>query len=39
MIFRGRVDVLKDNEINYSDIPEFGDDFFKKARSCRPNSL
>jgi len=26
-----RVDAAKDNDIDYTDIPELGDDFFEKA--------
>ena len=36
-----RVDALKDREIDYSEIPELGDDFFKSAvlRIPEPKAL
>jgi uncharacterized protein (DUF4415 family) len=36
-----RIDALKDQEIDYSEIPELGDDFFKSAvlRMPEPKTL
>ena len=36
-----RIDALKDQEIDYSEIPELGDDFFKSAvlRMPEPKAL
>ncbi len=36
-----RIDALKDQEIDYSEIPELGDDFFKSAvlRIPEPKTL
>ena len=31
-----RLDRMKDSDIDYSDIPEFGDEFFKKATVAWP---
>ncbi|WP_162604942.1 hypothetical protein [Geomonas terrae] len=31
-----KIDALRDEEIDYSDIPELGDDFFGKALAPAP---
>ena len=31
-----RLDQMKDSDIDYSDIPPLGDEFFKKATAARP---
>lgn len=33
-----RIDKLKDKDIDYSDIPELSDDFFKNARLVLPKN-
>lgn len=33
-----RVDATKDDDIDYSDSPELGDDFFKKATIVMPQN-
>jgi uncharacterized protein (DUF4415 family) len=34
-----RIDAMKDSEIDYSDIPELGDDFFKNAMIIPHNKV